>query len=231
MASGDTQLISQTEEHWKKRWEEGSTPWHRDAVDAYLQKYIQLLTGERPTASILVTLCGKTLDLPWLCEQGYKVTGVEISEQAGKQLFEENDIPYSVSVDGDFKVFCARNQTLTFYAGDFFKLSPDLDGSFDAIWDMNALGAVNPEDRTRYVAKLRSLLKVDGTILMSAYEYNQAEHRTCPFSIPNSLVKELFQDYFDITLLENIDYTDTIFTKKFSLSWGKRLIHFLKKKN
>ena len=230
MADSGGQLISETGEHWKKRWEEGSVPWHMNAVDAYLQKYIRLLTGEKADASILVTLCGKSLDLPWLCEQGYKVTGVEISELAGKQLFEENGIPYSVSVEEDFKVFSATNQTrLTFYAGDFFKVTPDLVGTFDAIWDINAFGAVNPEDRLKYVAKLHSLLKVNGRVLMSTFEYNQAEHSTCPFSVPNSLVKELFQDHFDIELLEHIDYTDTVFTKIFSLSWAKRPIHLLKK--
>ena len=62
-----------------------------------LQNHLHLLTSGRAKISILVTLCGKSLDLPWLCEQGHDVVGVELSAVAAKQLFEENNIPYSVS--------------------------------------------------------------------------------------------------------------------------------------
>lgn len=231
-SDGDVKLVGATHDFWKDKWEKGTTPWQRDSVDAYLQKYIKLLTGEKPNASILVTLCGKSLDLPWLCDQGYKVTGVDISELAVKQLFEENGIPYSIADKESFKVFSATDhRNLTVYVGDFYAISPDLAGVFDAIWDHNALGAINPEDRTNYTAKLRLLLKTDGNILLSAFEYNQAERPTCPFSVPNSLVKKLFQDHFDIELLEKDDNTGKMLAREFNLSWATRPIHFLKRKN
>lgn len=231
-SDGDVKLVGATHDFWKDKWDKGTTPWQRDSVDAYLQQYIKLLTGEKPNASILVTLCGKSLDLPWLCDQGYKVTGVEISELAVKQLFEENGIPYSIAAKESFKVFSATDhRNLTVYVCDFYAISPDLAGVFDAIWDHNALGAINPEDRTNYTAKLRSLLKADGNILLSAFEYNQAERPTCPFSVPNSLVKKLFQDHFDIELLEKDDNTGKMLATQFNLSWATRPIHFLKKKN
>ena len=231
-SDGDVKLVGGTLDFWKDKWDKGTTPWQRDSVDAYLQQYIKLLTGEKPNASILVTLCGKSLDLPWLCDQGYKVTGVEISELAVKQLFEENGIPYSIAAKKSFKVFSATDyRNLTVYVGDFYAISPDLAGVFDAIWDHNALGAINPEDRTNYTAKLRSLLKADGNILLSNFEYNQAERPTCPFSVPNSLVKKLFQDHFDIELLEKDDNTGKMLATQFNLSWATRPIHFLKRKN
>lgn len=231
-SDGDVKLVGATHDFWKDKWEKGTTSWQRDSVDAYLQKYIKLLTGEKPNASILVTLCGKSLDLPWLCDQGYKVTGVEISELAVKQLFKENGIPYSIADKESFKVFSATDhRNLTVYVGDFYAISPDLAGVFDAIWDHNALGAINPEDRTNYTAKLRSLLKADGNILLSAFEYNQAERPTCPFSVPNSLVKKLFQDHFDIELLEKDDNTGKMLARQFNLSWATRPIHFLKRNN
>lgn len=231
-SDGDVKLVGGTLDFWKGKWDKGTTPWQRDSVDAYLQQYIKLLTGEKPNASILVTLCGKSLDLPWLCDQGYKVTGVEISELAVKQLFEENGIPYSIGAKESFKVFSATDhRNLTVYVGDFYAISPDLAGVFDAIWDHNALGAINPEDRTNYTAKLRSLLKADGNILLSNFEYNQAERPTCPFSVPNSLVKKLFQDHFDIELLEKDDNTGKMLATQFKLSWATRPIHFLKRKN
>ena len=53
--------------------------------------------GGRSGASVLVTMCGKTVDIPWLCEKGHSVTGVELSPVAVQQLFQENSIPYTVS--------------------------------------------------------------------------------------------------------------------------------------
>ena len=55
------------------------------------------MVGDRAAASILVTLCGKTMDIPWLCGRGCSVTGVELSPIAVQQLFEENDIPYTTA--------------------------------------------------------------------------------------------------------------------------------------
>ena len=53
--------------------------------------------GGQSGASVLVTMCGKTVDIPWLCEKGHSVTGVELSPTAVQQLFQENSIPYTVS--------------------------------------------------------------------------------------------------------------------------------------
>ena len=115
--------------------------------------------------------------------------------------------------------------------GDVYNLTRDLTGTVDAIWDHNAIGAVNAEDRTKYVMTLLPLLKPDGRILMSTWEYNQAERNACPFSISLSTVNDLFQEMFDIDQLEAIDMTGSFFTKKFKLSYANRLIHLLVRKN
>ena len=46
------------------------------------------------TPSVFVPLCGKTLDMVWLSEQGFNVVGCEISEVAAQQFFNENNIPF-----------------------------------------------------------------------------------------------------------------------------------------
>ena len=50
----------------------------------------------REGVSILVTMCGKSVDMIWLCERGFSVTGVELTEKAVKEFFEDNSIPYTV---------------------------------------------------------------------------------------------------------------------------------------
>ena len=170
------------------------------------------LTNYKEHASILVTLCGKSLDLPWLCTQGHTVVGVELSEIAATQLFEENGIPYSVSDQGKFKAFVAKDRNLSFYAGDFFELSPTVIGTFDAIWDHNALGAINPDSRAGYAKILSSLLKPGGRILLSNYEY-ETKREGPPYSLPSSLIGQLFEDKFEIQLKEKVGSTSEFIQK------------------
>ena len=198
-----------------------------DKVDAILQKYLKQLCGDKENISILVTLCGKSLDLPWLADQGYSVVGCELSELAGQQLFEENNIPFSVATVGEFKVFSATDKKLKFYTGDFFKVNAALVGTFDVIWDHNAFGAVSPNNRSRYIEILSSLLVPGGKILLSNWEYDQSKRNVAPYSLNSDQIKEYFGASFEVELLERMDYNNSFFTKKFNLDWGYRPIHLL----
>src|SRR5690606_22020225 len=63
---------------WLERWREGRTHFHLERVTPLLQKYWPGL-GLPKGSKVLVPLCGKTLDMVWLAEQGHKVLGVELS--------------------------------------------------------------------------------------------------------------------------------------------------------
>ncbi len=228
MATKQDHLVGVSHEQWTQAWDKGTIGWHRDKVDAILQKYLKQLCGDKESISILVTLCGKTLDLPWLADEGHSVVGCELAELAGKQLFEENDIPFSVTTIDDFKVFSATDsKKLKFYAGDFFKVNAALIGTFDVIWDHNAFGAVSPNDRSRYIELLSSLLVPGGKILLSNWEYDQSKRNFAPYSLNSEQIKEYFGTLFEVELLERMDHNDSHFTKKFNLDWGYRPIHLL----
>lgn len=73
--------------HWSLR--PGASPgFHEKAVNPYLEKFLPRLSeGLEPSVegqplSVLVPLCGKTFDMPYLCEQGCAVLGVEGVERA-----------------------------------------------------------------------------------------------------------------------------------------------------
>ena len=75
--------------------------------------------------------------------------GIELSAVAVRQFFEENKIPYSTSVmtqanGEEFLVYRAQDRKLTIFLGDYYKLTPDLAGTFEAIWDNNAFGSSPP---------------------------------------------------------------------------------------
>lgn len=214
-----------TKDVWEKRWEAGTTSWHRLKVDARLQKYLKELTKGEAGVSILVPWCGKSLDVPWLCQEGYNVVGVELSEIAGKQMFEENAIPYTVSKQGEFVVYQANDRKLKFFAGNFYKFTPNMAGTFEAIWDCNAFGAAEPEDREAYQRVIVSLLKPKGQVLLANWEYGDQKRNNAPYSLCQETLKELFQEKFEVRFLENPEEFVSQFMKKFDVDWAKHQIH------
>ena len=217
--------------YWEGRWIKADYSWQRTEVDARLQKYLPRLTCDTPIVSIFVPLCGKTLDVPWLCQQGHSVVGVEFSDIAARELFEEHNIPHSVTEQDSFKVYAASDRNLKVFVGDYFEFEfEQFSGSFDATWDCNAFGAIAIDNRLRYIEKLNTLLKPKGRILMSAYEFDQSLRDRHPFSIHLSLMVEQFGAKYDVELVETLDYTGTDFTQKFGLTWANKLYYFLTRK-
>ena len=218
---------------WLEIWRATDKPgWHRDAVDMYLQKYLHLLTEDRQSISILVTWCGKSLDLLWLAEQGHTVVGVELSEIAVAQFFQENNLEFSSTDKANFRVYTASKHSITIFCGSMYDFTPGITGcKFDAIWDHHALGANNPADRKKHIEVLCSVLKPQGQILLSHFEYDPTEHTGPPFSLPPSLIQELFKEHFQVKYLESVEETDNPTAKKFNLTWLKRPLHLLKKLN
>lgn len=86
---------------WHARWANNQIGFHLDEINPYLMRHLsrlRLQAGER----ILVPLCGKTLDLAWLAAQGLEVLGVELSEKAVSDFFEEHDLRPEIDQLGGF---------------------------------------------------------------------------------------------------------------------------------
>lgn len=81
-------------EYWKKRWEKNDISWQRHEVHKFIVKYIDKLTDGRAKTRVFVPLCGKSLDMLWLADQGHDVVGVEISLLAIHSFFEENGLTF-----------------------------------------------------------------------------------------------------------------------------------------
>lgn len=216
------------QEDWKKRWEQQETPgWQRSQVDVHLQEHVKELTQGEPNASILVTWCGKSLDVPWLCSQGYNVVGVELSEIAVRKMFEENSIPHSVAKEGGLTSYQAKDRKLKVFSGDYYKLTPGVAGMFEAVWDNNAFGAAEIADRQKYIAILLSMLKPNGRILLGSWEYGAVVRNSAPFSLSRELVKELFQDKLIVQFLGKCELFSEYFKAKFQADWAYQNIHLL----
>ncbi|XP_003382923.1 PREDICTED: probable thiopurine S-methyltransferase [Amphimedon queenslandica] len=214
-------------EYWEKRWEEGRTRWHRDYVENILKNHCDFLTAGGGKCSIFVPLCGKTLDMKWLAEEGHTVVGVDIVDLSAQQFFTENDIPFKKHSIEDFSVYEATDDAIKikFFVGDVFKISAEC---FDAVWDCNALVAINPQDREKYIQKIDSLLKPSGRILLTTYEYDKTLRNAHPFSMPPGDIEALFSS-FNVQTAETIDETER-FKTNFNLPWAKRHVFHITRK-
>ena len=77
---------------WIESWKRGSTRWHEGQVNAMLEKHAQDLTSGRTNLRVFVPMCGKSVDLLWLTDNGHTVVGVELAEIAVKSFFEETNL-------------------------------------------------------------------------------------------------------------------------------------------
>ena len=128
-------------------------------------------------------------------------------------------------------MYTATDRKLTVYCGDILKFLPNVAGQFDAIWDCNAIVAINIEDRQQYASLLVSLLKPSGQILMTTWIYEQSINRRAPFSMDLKVIHSLFEPLkFDTQEVENTDITGSYFCQIHNLPWAARLVLLLTKK-
>ena len=129
---------------WHARWANNQIGFHLDEINPYLMRHLsrlRLQAGER----ILVPLCGKTLDLAWLAAQGLEVLGVELSEKAVSDFFEEHDLRPEIDQLDGFRRY--RVAGITLLQGDFFALQAEHLAQCRAFYDRAALIALPPEQR------------------------------------------------------------------------------------
>ena len=165
---------------WRARWAEGRTGFHRDAPNPLLTDNMHRM-GLAEGARVLVPLCGKTLDLLWLADQGFQVVGVELTEIACRSFIAASGRSFTQAESGRFLRF--HSPGIELLCGDFFSLESSLLGPIDAIWDRAALIALPEALRTRYVALIDSLASSGTRLLLATIEYPQEERGGPPLSV------------------------------------------------
>ena len=76
-------------EFWHDRWQSQKIGWHREIYNDLLLKHWPEINAFG-NSSVLVPLCGKSLDMLWLAKQGLSVVGLEMVQQAVEAFFHEN---------------------------------------------------------------------------------------------------------------------------------------------
>ena len=190
---------------WHKRWEEDAIGWHLPDVHPSLKKYWGEVCLSADSA-VFVPLCGKSLDLIWLADQGHDVIGVELSEKALRSFFEENDLPFATEAGKHFTVF--KGNRLTFLQGDYFDLTKDDLAGVKTVYDRAALIALPPGMQDAYVAHQKEMLVPDTAILLFTVAYDQSLMDGPPFSTPDDRVRQLYEGWCEVTHLGTSAPTD-----------------------
>ncbi|AEB58269.1 thiopurine S-methyltransferase [Ectopseudomonas mendocina] len=187
---------------WQERWARSQIGFHQEKVNGYLRRHWSALEVASD-AAVLVPLCGKSLDLAWLAEQGHRVIGVELAERAVQDFFSERDVQPQVSQRGAFKVYQAGD--LQILCGDFFALSREDVADCQAFYDRAALIALPPEMRERYVAHLQAILPDSCQGLLVTLIYDQQQMDGPPFSVEDAEVMQHFATGWSLRMVEEKD--------------------------
>jgi thiopurine S-methyltransferase len=183
------------------RWRENRIGFHLSEVNPKLVRHASALP---PAPSpLLVPLCGKTLDLAWLGERGYPVTGIELSPQAVEAYFEERNATSERQQLGS--LMRHRHGNVAILCGDFFEVDPAVLEPFSGFYDRAALVALSESVRGAYVQHLTQLLAADARGLLVTFEYPPEQMDGPPFSVSDAEVRHHYGSAFELELLAEDD--------------------------
>ena len=189
---------------WEEKWRAQELGFHLPFVHPILKR--NLAAFNLPAgATVFLPLCGKTLDIGWLLDQGLRVVGVELSELAVSQLFESLGVRPDVSPWGDGRMW--RHGALTVFQGDFFALTADDPGDVAMVYDRAALVALPAAMRERYASHLATVTARAPQLLIT-FEYDQNRMDGPPFSVTAEDVKRLYGSSHVLECLSRKDVID-----------------------
>ena len=174
----------------------------QDAVNVHLETWWKRFQADE-NAEVFVPLCGKSLDMLWLLEQGHRVTGVELHASAVDAFFAENAVPAERTEQGAFQYY--RSHGLGIYCGDFFDLTAEHEQDCRYVFDRAALVALPPEMRVDYVTHMHKILPAGSQLFLIGMAYDTSKMSGPPFSVPDEEVKTLFANGFSVERVASSD--------------------------
>lgn len=185
-------------EYWHRKWQSKEIGFNQLQPNKLMQCYFSSLKLT-PGCRVFVPLCGQSIDMLWLAEQGYQVIGIELSQIACSDFFKENKIPVKITKINDFIIY--SSDEITLFYGDFFKLNRAILDKIDAVYDRAALIALPVDARKSYSEHLIELTTPVASIFLITTTYDQSEMPGPPFSVGEDEVIALYGAHFEINQL------------------------------
>ncbi|CAF0766556.1 unnamed protein product [Didymodactylos carnosus] len=198
--------------YWNKKWVDEQIAFHRSDIHELLKSNMDIVCSKENKMKFLFPLCGKTLDMKHMLDKGHEVFGIEGSKVGIEAFLSEHNLTYSITDDGNYKVYRANELPITFYHGDFFlfdRLLPEI----DVIWDRGGLVAVNIADREKYRDVLIRLMTPTTKLFVVAMFYDDEEIVGPPMCLTDEQVQQLFAPKCTIKLITALDCTEDFSTR------------------
>ena len=195
--------------YWAKRWQTGDNIWQQSTPNPFLVKCLPALDAVKASVPstrrprIFLPLCGSTLDLLYLIQQGWHVIGLDAVEQPLREFtrdhLSELGPVHDVSHDGAAtSIVHIAGEHIDLFCCDLFssEVTPQLfGGKVDAVWDRGSFVAIGVQQRPSYVAKVVELLdhsKAVANWLLNAFDYNEdSDFKAPPHRLPKDAVQRL----------------------------------------
>ncbi|MFC3717269.1 thiopurine S-methyltransferase [Luteimonas soli] len=191
---------------WHQRWRDNRIGFHRDRVMPLLEQHWPSL-GLAPGSRVFVPLCGKSLDMAWLAAQGYRVLGVELSQIAVEQFFDEHDLAPTTRESPLGTHFTAG--PIEIICGDALALDARTLTDCVGVYDRAALIALPRTMRDAYVRELQARLPAGCRGLLITLEYPPGEKAGPPFPVDADEVRRLYDRDWQVEQLERRDILAT----------------------
>ena len=212
---------------WLKRWVNNEIGWHAKQINRHLIEYLSELNLAKKD-KIFIPLCGKSLDMIYLLNQGLSIVAVEMSDIAIEQFFNENKLPFKTSNIDTLKLY--EGERIQIYCGDFFALNSKHLDAVKAVYDRASLIALDKVLRQKYVKHLNDIIDVDVRILLLTLDYPQHQRIGPPFAVSKTEVDLLFGRSFQCRELHCInDIENEPMFQNLGVDFVKKAVYFLQK--
>lgn len=191
---------------WLERWNNNQIGFHQQQVNPYLI-YFYGEKGpspeQREKLKVFVPLCGKSKDLLWLSQNGYKVFAVECSDRAVKDFFEDNALNYKHAKKDQQGLYQSSDLSpgIEIFQGDFFDLQKGNLEDVTDIFDRASLVALPEDKRKLYVDKMAELQRPQVRTLLVTLDYDSSEMNGPPFPVTDEEVHDLYSENYSIKKL------------------------------
>ena len=191
-------------------------PWNMSDPPAMLVETIE--TGKIKPCKAVDLGCGTGNYAVWLAQQGFDVTGIDISERA---------IEHARDLAIRMRVLCC------FEAADLLGDLKKFHRLFDFAYDWEVLHHIFPEDRESYLNNVRSVLRPNGMYFSICFSEKDSDfggkgkYRKTPvgttlyFSSENEL-KDLFDPLFHICELSTVEIAGKYGSHLVNVAWLRR---------
>lgn len=211
---------------WLQRWQQGQIGFHQSEASPYLVQYWQEFIQE--PIPVLVPLCGKSLDMLWLRQQGHTIIGVEAVGQAVSEFFSENHLEVNRKSIADFEVW--SNEGIEIFQGDFFHFTKENIGTDVCVYDRAAMIALPENMRSSYVSHVSQLLPSKSKMFLVTMVYPQDKMDGPPFSVSEEVVSNLYGKEYEILDKKQFDILQEHSFKERGIDYLYEEIYFLERR-